>query len=421
MFDIAEIVVRAGHGGNGIVSFLREKGIPKGGPNGGNGGRGADVVFVGRNAMRALTAFQHTKVYEAESGKNGRGKDQYGKGGETMEVEIPCGTAIYRFGAEGADPVRAGELMTEGERLRVARGGRGGRGNAMFASSTQQAPYIAEKGEKGEEWRIRLELKLIADVGIIGKPNAGKSMLLSAASAARPKIAPYPFTTLEPQLGVVAAGWRNFVLAEIPGLLEGAHLGIGLGHEFLRHATRTRLLIHLVDASVEDVAREISDVNSELQAYGDGLDEKPQIIVLNKMDIPEAAARREALAEGLEVDAQRVFFISAAGGVGIKEVMAEAARMLDALPESEPSEEAVPVLAAAAVRGGARIESAGGGIYVVHDVRAVQLVGGSNLRAWAGRAQLKGRLNRMGISEILEKAGIQPGDTVRFGEIDLEW
>lgn len=421
MFDIAEILVRAGNGGNGAVSFRREKGVPKGGPNGGNGGRGGDVFLIGRGSLRTLLPFQHTKLFIARSGENGKGKDMYGKGGEYLEIEVPLGTSVYHLDTDGGERF-IGEIMGEGERLRAGKGGEGGRGNAMFTSSTQQAPYIAEKGVPGDEARFRMELRLIADVGIIGKPNAGKSTLLSAASAAHPKIASYPFTTTEPQLGVVDVGWRNFVLAEIPGLLEGAHLGIGLGHEFLRHATRTRFVIHLVDGSGEDVLGDLQDVNDELNAYGAGLDEKPQIIAVNKMDMREAEAQREALQRAMDQRGQMVFFLSAAGGTGVQELMREAARRLSDLPADELRKEAesMPVLTGRDRRGQMAVRKEDD-VFVVLDERAIRLVGGSNLRVWAGRAQLKGRLDRMGVTQALEDAGIEPGDTVRFGTFELEW
>jgi GTP-binding protein len=426
MFDIAEITVRAGDGGKGAVSFRREKGVPKGGPNGGNGGKGGDVFLVGRNATRALRAFQYQKQFAAQDGENGRGKDQYGKGGTDLEIEVPLGTAVYRLDDHGAEAL-LGEVLEEGQRLKVARGGSGGRGNANFVSSTQQAPYIAEAGEEGQQRRLRLELRLIADVGIVGKPNAGKSTLLGAATAARPKIAAYPFTTTEPQLGVVQTGWRTFVMAEIPGLIEGAHLGLGLGHEFLRHATRTRLLVHLVDGSAEDVFQEIRDIDGELAAYGAGLEEKPQIIAVNKVDMPDVAAKEGRLARRLTRHGRPFFFISAAAGTGLKELLQEVAKTLDALPPAaeEPDEgDEVTTLEPVAAGGRAprmpAVEKEGQ-LYVVRDERANRLVGGSDLRVWAGRAQLKGRLDRMGITQALEEAGIRPGDTVRFGNVELEW
>ncbi len=313
-----------------------------------------------------------------------------------------------------------GEVLDDGQRLLVAQGGGGGLGNAAFATAIQRTPYVAERGSKGQEGTYRLELRLLADVGIIGKPNAGKSTLLSAASAARPKVGAYPFTTTEPQLGVVSVGWRTFIMTEIPGLLEGAHLGIGLGHEFLRHATRTRVLVHLVDGSVEDVAGALRDVNEELKAYGGGLDQKPQIIVINKDDLPEVASRREDIAKDLSEVEWPVYFISAAAQTGIEPVLAKAAEVLLAVEKPKP----LPVAALEAQPEGSQgqpVVLVEDGVYVVLNDQAVRLVDGSDLGRWAGRAQVKVHLDKLGVTQAAEAAGIQPGDTVRFGDIELEW
>lgn len=418
-FDIAEITVTAGDGGDGAVSFRREKGIPKGGPNGGNGGHGGNVILVGTGSLRTLRPFQFKRIYKAQRGENGRGKDQYGKSGIDIEIAVPLGTVLLRKG-EGDEKKRVGEVVEDGQRLVVAKGGRGGRGNAAFATPTQQVPYVAEKGVKGEAWELRLELRLIADVGIVGKPNAGKSTLLAAVTGARPKIAPYPFTTTEPQLGVVDTEGTTFVLAEIPGLLEGAHLGIGLGDEFLRHATRTRLLIHLVDGSAEDVSAAVREVDHELEAYGAGLPEKPQLLAVNKIDLPEVAERGDAIKRELEWTDRKIYFVSAAGRLGVEDLVRDASRLLATLPQpvevEEPEAEVTPS------RRRARPEIAKeGDSFVVLDERAVRLAQGSNLRQWAGRAQLKRQLDRLGVTEVLEEAGIKTGDTVRFGELELEW
>lgn len=417
MIDVTEIDVHAGAGGCGSVSFRREKGVPRGGPNGGDGGRGGCVYLVSRKSLSTLNAFKFVHRFVADRGENGRGKDQYGKGGKDIEVEVPCGTVVAL--ADEGDYRTIGELLLEGQRMLVARGGKGGRGNMHFATATQQAPYIAEDGEEGESHRYHLELKLLADVGIIGKPNAGKSTFLSEATAAKPKIAPYPFTTTEPVLGVVSLGWSTFVMAEIPGLLEGAHLGIGLGHEFLRHATRTRVLIHLVDGSTEDISQAVKDVNAELEAYGAGLPDKPQIVVVNKIDILEVDARKATITRALRWTRSPIFFVSAAAHLGIQPVIQKAAEVLSQTAPAESITEPEEVLVGAHA-GGERVRVENGR-YIVLDDRAVRLVHGSDMRKWAGRAQVKGRLDRIGVSRALEQAGIKHGDTVVFGDIELEW
>lgn len=417
MIDLTDIDACAGDGGRGAVSFRREKGVPKGGPNGGDGGRGGSIHLVGRTALSTLNAFRFTHRFTAPRGENGRGKEQYGKGGQDVEVEVPCGTVVYR--RDGDELRTVGELLEDGQRMLIARGGKGGRGNMHFTTATRQAPYIAEDGEDGEDLHYRLELKLLADVGIIGKPNAGKSTFLSAATAARPKIAPYPFTTTEPVLGVVSVGWATFVMAEIPGLVEGAHLGIGLGDEFLRHATRTRVLIHLVDGSAEDVSQAIKDVNAELDAYGAGLPDKAQLIVVNKIDLPEVEERKAEIAKSLRWNKSPLLFVSAAAHIGIDPVVVKAAEILSQTKPPEPLPEPEEVHAGAHGHGErVRVEN---GKYIVLDDRAVRLVLGSDLRRWAGRAQVKSHLNRIGVSRALEQAGIKQGDTVVFGDLELEW
>ena len=419
MIDITDITVRAGDGGDGMVSFRREKGVPKGGPDGGDGGNGGSVFLVGSSSMAMLAAFKHKREYHAARGENGRGKDQHGKSGANLDIAVPCGCVVSRHrGKIGLETM--GEVLDDGQRLLVAQGGGGGLGNAAFATAIQRTPYVAERGSKGQEGTYRLELRLLADVGIIGKPNAGKSTLLSAASAARPKVGAYPFTTTEPQLGVVSVGWRTFIMTEIPGLLEGAHLGIGLGHAFLRHATRTRVLVHLVDGSVEDVAGALRDVNEELKAYGGGLDQKPQIIVVNKDDLPEVASRREDIAKDLSEVEWPVYFISAAAQTGIEPVLAKAAEVLLAVEKPKP----LPVAALEAQPEGSQgqpVVLVEDGVYVVLNDQAVRLVAGSDLGRWAGRAQVKVHLDKLGVTQAAEAAGIQPGDTVRFGDIELEW
>ena len=418
-FDTVSITVRSGDGGNGAVSFRREKGVPKGGPDGGRGGDGGSVLLRADAQMSTLSAFRRKRRFNAERGVNGRGKDMYGRKGQDVVVDVPTGTEVWLDGKP--KPVRVADLTAAGEEYVAAVGGRGGKGNADFVSSTQQAPYIAEKGERGEERIYRLELKLMADVGVIGQPNAGKSTLLAAATMASPKVAGYPFTTIEPQLGVVTLGWESFVLAEIPGLIEGAHLGVGLGHEFLRHATRTRVLVHLVDGGVPDIEAAVREVNEEIEAYGAGLEHKPQILAVNKTDMPEVAAREPEIRDALSWFAGPLFFLSGASGQGVPELVRAAAAEAQRAP-AMPEPEVLPVPQPVAVGGGSpRVYVDAEGEYVVEHPAAERLVAGSDLRKWAGLAQLKLQLDRLGVTDALERAGVSNGDTVRFADIELEW
>jgi GTP-binding protein len=334
MFDRAEITVRAGDGGDGVVSFRREKFVPFGGPDGGDGGDGGSVVVMADEAATSLKIFRQKRHFRAANGKDGEGKKRHGKKGSDMILAVPVGTVVSYKSQIGGDSLIA-DLGQPGQQAVVAKGGKGGLGNAHFATSTNQAPQIAEKGEVGEENAIILELKLIADVGLIGYPNVGKSTLLAAVSAAKPKIASYPFTTREPVLGVVEIDQRSFVLAEIPGLIDGAHLGRGLGHDFLRHIVRTRVLIHLIDGSSASPAQDMAQVNTELSLFDSALGQKPQLVVVNKIDLPEVKVRLAELKDSFAAIGTKALFVSAATGEGVPELMAEALKMLQSAPKPE--------------------------------------------------------------------------------------
>jgi len=335
MFDRAEIIVKAGDGGDGIISFRHEKFVPFGGPDGGDGGDGGDVIIVAERSASSLRAFQRRRQFKAASGKNGRGKDKHGKKGEGLTLTVPVGTMVSHKSQIGDGPIA--DLNQPGQSVVVARGGKGGRGNARFATSTNQAPQTAEEGTEGEEHSLILELKLIADVGVIGYPNVGKSTLLAAVSAAKPRIASYPFTTLEPVLGMVELGGQSFALAEIPGLIAGAHLGKGLGHDFLRHIMRTRVLIHLLDGGSPSPAEDMAQVNTELSLFDSALARKPQLVAVNKLDLPQVKARREELEESFRAIGTDAFFVSALSGQGIPELMAATAKMVQSAPKPEPA------------------------------------------------------------------------------------
>jgi GTPase len=327
--DETKVRVFGGDGGRGSVSFRREKFVPRGGPNGGNGGDGGDVVAVADPQLTTLLDLRYQKQYKAERGQHGMGSDCHGRRGEDREIKVPVGT-IIRDAATGE---LIGDLPRAGQRVIVAAGGRGGKGNAHFVSSTHRSPRFAQPGEPGQERELEIELRLLADVGIIGLPNAGKSTLIAAISAVRPKIADYPFTTLVPNLGVVGYGeGKSFVVADIPGLIEGAHEGHGLGHKFLRHVMRTNLLIHLLDASKIDPEDPLADwktINRELALFDRELAEKPQILVANKIDLPEARENAKLLARKLPKEFRPLYTISAATTEGVKKVVQTVGSMLE--------------------------------------------------------------------------------------------
>ena len=330
--DRARIYVKGGDGGNGCIAFRREKYVPRGGPSGGDGGRGGDVILVVDEGLRTLMDFKYRVHFKAGKGSHGQGSNMSGRDGENLVIRVPPGTLVRDSGTGEV----LGDLTEHGQQLVVARGGKGGRGNARFATPTRQAPRFSEKGEPGEERWVELELKLLADVGLIGFPNAGKSTLLSRVSSARPKIADYPFTTLTPNLGVVSVeGAGDFVMADIPGLIEGAHEGKGLGLEFLRHIERTKVLVHVVDAAGTEGRDPISDfiiVNKEIAQYSESLKALPQIVALNKMDLPQARANEPRLRRTIEEMGLEVYGVSAVSGEGIEQLLYA---VIDALRREE--------------------------------------------------------------------------------------
>ena len=415
-FDEATIHVRAGKGGNGCVSFRREKYVPFGGPNGGNGGAGGDVYLVANRRLNTLIQFQRQQHFRAESGGNGLGKDMQGKRGEELFIPVPPGTVVRdaKTGELFAD------LVEDGQKVLVAKGGRGGRGNAAFKSPTNQAPRIAEKGAPGEMRSLKLEMKLIADVGIIGAPNAGKSTLLAAVSAARPKIADYPFTTLSPNLGVATLDHQTVVLADIPGLIEGAHAGAGLGIKFLRHIERTRVLIHLLNGASPDPLQDLEDINAELALFSPELVVKPQVVVLNKMDLPQAQEMWPTVEAAMHERSLPAFAISAVTGQGTRELLYTVLEVLEATPvetvspvearvfrpvEEEDAFEVVKEGDHFRVRG-RRVE------------RAAAMTDWNNQEAVARFQRI---LKAIGVLKALQQAGVQSGDTVFVGDHELEW
>src|SRR6184192_520170 len=317
--DRARLVVRGGDGGRGVISFRREAHVPRGGPDGGDGGKGGDVILRVDAQLGTLTDFRFTKQIDADAGRPGSGRNSSGRSGADRTLSVPPGTLVI----DRATGETVADLTAPGEELVISRGGSGGKGNARFATSTRRAPRIAEDGGKGEQREIDLELKLLADVGLAGLPNAGKSTLLAALTSARPKIADYPFTTLVPNLGVARLDDRELVVADIPGLIEGASHGAGLGEEFLRHVERTRLLVHVVDASRPDPLADIATIDTELAAYGHGLVERPRIIALNKIDLAEARAAVPALESALSARGIASVTVSAAAREGVGDLLRE--------------------------------------------------------------------------------------------------
>jgi GTP-binding protein len=419
MIDRVEIVIRAGDGGNGQMSFRREKFVPRGGPDGGDGGDGGDVVFVADRSIRTLKELGKRRIYRAERGQHGGGAKKHGRRGEALAIKVPVGTVISAVGEDG-EVQEIADLVEAGQRFVAAKGGRGGWGNTRFATSTNRAPHYAQHGGKGEELRVRLDIKLLADVGIVGLPNAGKSTLVRAISQARPRIADYPFTTLEPSLGVVENGWQRFVVADIPGLIEGAHEGAGLGLDFLRHIERTRLLVHLVDGSSADPLRDYDLVNEELKNYGHGLAERRQIVVINKLDIPDVAARREEIAGLFGRRGVEPLFISAAAASGVDELVGLMAEAVSE-PPGEPVAEAVePGVLRPREASVVRVHREDGA-FRVEGERIVSFAEMMPVEDEDARAELWRRLQRWGVTSALRRAGARAGARVRLGTVEVEW
>jgi len=423
LYDRARIFVRAGRGGDGHLSFRREKYIPRGGPDGGNGGRGGNVYLVVDPGVNTLIAFHHQQRFRAEDGQPGGRSDRTGRNGPDLTILVPPGTVVRGVGEEAILNV---DLVAPGQRLLVARGGRGGRGNAVFATATRQTPRFAERGEPAEERTLELELKLIADVGLVGYPNAGKSTLLAAISAARPKIASYPFTTLSPNLGVVTVGDYSFVVADIPGLIEGASQGAGLGLEFLRHVERTRLLIHILDgAGVDgrDPREDYVATNRELAAHSPALAERRQVVAVNKMDLPDARERLAPLQEALAVPAEDVFPISAATGVGVQALVNRTAALLREIPPAVPAgpveELLVFTLPPADERAFEVLQEEEG--WLVRGIHIERVAAMTSFDNYDAALRFQRILRATGIEPALRAAGVRHGDRVRIGPAELYW
>jgi GTP-binding protein len=419
--DQARIYVKGGDGGNGVMSFRRERYVPRGGPNGGNGGRGGSVLLQASPELNTLYPLHNQVHYRAVRGNHGEGADKYGANGEDMRILVPVGTLVRD--AETGDLLA--DLDEAGQTVVVAAGGRGGRGNAAFKTARQNAPRFAEKGEPGQERWLALELKLVADVGIVGVPNAGKSTLLSVISAARPKIADYPFTTVEPMLGVAEVDHRQFVVADIPGLLEGAHEGKGLGLEFLRHVERTRILIHLLAGDSPDPLGDFEAINTEMQLFNPQMVGKPQIVAFNKMDLPEARAQWPAVESALQTRGFEVLAISAATRQNIEQLLYRVKDMLLSLPvrptAATEAAEALPILSPAPDEKAFEIFQVADDKWYVEGVAIERAAAMTNWTYHEAGLRFQRILKALGISDALREAGIKEGDFVRIGDTELVW
>lgn len=416
--DKARIYVQAGKGGNGCLSFRREKFVPRGGPNGGNGGKGGDLYLVANQNLTTLLDFFHKPHYKAEDGKPGESYNKQGKSGADLYIYVPCGTVVYQDGRI------KGDLNQHNQRLLVARGGRGGRGNASFKTARNTAPRIAEKGDVGDSFALDLELKLIADVGLIGCPNAGKSTLLSVISQAKPKIADYPFTTLSPNLGVVKFKEKSFIVADIPGLIEGAHQGRGLGSEFLRHIERTKILLHLIDPfgfEGKDALQNYVAIRKELGEYSKKLSQKPALIVVNKMDLTGAEEMLKKLRKEIN-PVKSIAAISAVTGKGIQELLLSTIRLLERTKTEtlqKPKKEQ-PEIQKFVFEDEFKAERTMDGFRISGE-KIERLFARTNFKEEEASRRFLNILKKMGVERVLRRKGIQPGDTVSIGDEEFTY
>ena len=428
MIDTVRLNIKAGNGGNGCVSFLREKYRPKGGPNGGDGGDGGSAYLAGDASLNTLLHIKFNSTIYCPPGGHGKGKNQRGANGKDTVIPVPVGTVVWRLNRDGSRDFLT-DIRSETPVL-VGRGGRGGWGNSRFAAPTNQEPVLAERGEKGDSATLFLELKLLADVGLLARPNAGKSTLISRCSAAKAKIADYPFTTVEPVLGVVRSGAADFVMMEIPGLLEGAHKGVGLGHQFLRHAERARLYVHLIDGLSENPAADYRMVCDELLRYNPELSGKRQLVAVNKLDVTEVRQQRQQLAAALQAaanaagdDIGEVMFLSAATGEGLAPLLTRIAAILSQLPKDQPPDPGAALASALPPRPSLRPESVWveDGVYIIQSERLERLSALADTRDQRTLLQLWREMRRSGMAQRLVEQGIEVGDTIRIGKVEVEW
>ncbi|EMH0511545.1 GTPase ObgE [Listeria monocytogenes] len=424
--DQVKIYVKAGNGGDGMVAFRREKFVPNGGPAGGDGGKGADVVFVVDEGLRTLVDFRFKRIFKAEHGEHGMSKSMHGRGAEDLVVKVPQGTIVKDIDTGEI----IADLVAHGQRAVIAKAGRGGRGNKRFATPANPAPELSENGEPGQERNVQLELKVLADVGLVGFPSVGKSTLLSVVSAARPKIAAYHFTTIVPNLGMVDAGdGRSFVMADLPGLIEGASQGVGLGHQFLRHIERTRVIVHVIDMSGSEGRVPYEDymaINNELEQYNLRLMERPQIIVANKMDMPDAEENLNEFKTKIAEDIP-VFPISAVTKTGLRELLLAIADKLETTPEFplneilEQEDEDTVLYKYVAEEPDFEISREPDGTFVLSGAKIERLFTMTNFERDASISRFARQLRAMGVDEVLRKRGAKDGDIVRLLDYEFEF
>lgn len=424
--DQVKIYVKAGNGGDGMVAFRREKFVPNGGPAGGDGGKGADVVFVVDEGLRTLVDFRFKRIFKAEHGEHGMSKSMHGRGAEDLVVKVPQGTIVKDIDTGEI----IADLVAHGQRAVIAKAGRGGRGNKRFATPANPAPELSENGEPGQERNVQLELKVLADVGLVGFPSVGKSTLLSVVSAARPKIAAYHFTTIVPNLGMVDAGdGRSFVMADLPGLIEGASQGVGLGHQFLRHIERTRVIVHVIDMSGSEGRVPYEDymaINNELEQYNLRLMERPQIIVANKMDMPDAEENLNEFKTKIAEDIP-VFPISAVTKTGLRELLLAIADKLETTPEFplneilEQEDEDTVLYKYVAEEPDFEISREPDGTFELSGAKIERLFTMTNFERDASISRFARQLRAMGVDEALRKRGAKDGDIVRLLDYEFEF
>ncbi len=418
LVDEAKIYIKSGDGGDGAMAFRREKYVPRGGPSGGDGGDGGDIVIKVNPSINTLRYFQQHTQFKAKQGGSGGTSNRTGANANHVEIEVPAGTIVRD--AETGELVA--DLIQPTDKVLVSKGGRGGKGNARFATASNRTPRLAEKGVPGQERWLKLELKLIADVGIVGVPNAGKSTLLSVISNAKPKIAPYAFTTLEPNLGMVLYDDQDLVFADIPGLIEGAHLGIGLGHSFLRHIQRTRVLVHLLNGESDNPVADYNQINTELSLFDDKLSRKPQIVVLNKIDNPDVLAKWKQIEADLQRRGVEVMAISALTRENLMPLIQRVFLTMSDVPEDDnPIHDETPLYELEPVEPIFTIERDSSGAYLVKGKRIERAAAMTYWDNEEAIMRFQKILDVLGISKALEQAGVQLGDTVFIGDFELEW
>jgi len=425
MIDFVKITIKSGNGGNGIVSFTRESNNPLGGPSGGKGGDGGDVIFISSTTMKTLSKFKYKKHFFAEDGSNGGTTKKKGSKGKDITIFVPVGTVIDYIDDEGKQITH--DFDYPEKQIILITGGKGGLGNSKFVSATNQEPLLAESGELGKQLYIKMELKLLADVGIIGMPNAGKSSLLNIISSAKSKTANYPFTTLEPKLGTINNDFEEVILVDIPGLIKDAHKGVGLGHDFLKHIQRTKMLIHLVDGSEDDISERIISINNEMEKFDISLKQVPQILVINKIDLDEVSVLKQEIINQIKesnID-HKPIFISAITSEGINNLVQLITKEIKIIRKIESTkiqkvEEPNIIVPNMKIHYQSVVQETDSSYRIIHP-RAIRIAKASNLEDWATLIQFQARLERMGVNNSLREKGIKQGDTVLINEWDFQW